>query len=421
MENPLDVRDPTALIAEVRLPEGGDPDGAVRAVDEEIERVATDGVPADELRRVVARASAQLHQLADNVMERTLAAASYEQQRGRAELVWEVPEHAPGRDARAGRGRGRDAHPVDAGPARRRPGEPVVSPAARAVAPREVPALAPPRRPRLPRVSERVLPNGLRVVAVRRPAVPLVHVRLRVPTATRRADDLARTELLAHSMLLGTDRRSEEQLAETLQAMGGGLRASGDPDGFTLSGESLAPELGGLLDVLGEVLTGAIYPRRGVERERIAAGRARPAAAARSRRRRRPTPGRHAATATTPTAGGSRGPRRCSTIAPGSLRGAHGAGSPRTAVVLVLVGDVVPARALDLVERHLGGWAPDRAERRRAARCPCWRPVHCCWSTGPARCRPTSASAGTRLICPTRRTPPCRSRTRSSPGSSPRG
>jgi predicted Zn-dependent peptidase len=92
MENPLDVRDPTALIAEVRLPEGGDPDGAVRAVDEEIARVATDGVPADELRRVVARASAQLHQLADNVMERTLAAAAYEQQRGRAELVWEVPE-----------------------------------------------------------------------------------------------------------------------------------------------------------------------------------------------------------------------------------------------------------------------------------------------------------------------------------------
>jgi len=41
---------------------------------------------------VVARASAELHQLADNVMERTLTAAAYEQQRGRAELVWEVPE-----------------------------------------------------------------------------------------------------------------------------------------------------------------------------------------------------------------------------------------------------------------------------------------------------------------------------------------
>jgi predicted Zn-dependent peptidase len=92
MENPLDVRDPTALVVEVRLPEGGDPDAVVRAVDEEIARLATDGVSADELRRVMARTSAELHQLADNVMERTLAAASYEQQRGRAELVWEVPD-----------------------------------------------------------------------------------------------------------------------------------------------------------------------------------------------------------------------------------------------------------------------------------------------------------------------------------------
>jgi predicted Zn-dependent peptidase len=92
MQNPMDVREPTALLVDVRLPEGGEPDAVVRAVDEEIERLATDGVPDDELRRVVARASAELHQLADNVMERGLAAASYEQQRGRAELVWEVPD-----------------------------------------------------------------------------------------------------------------------------------------------------------------------------------------------------------------------------------------------------------------------------------------------------------------------------------------
>jgi predicted Zn-dependent peptidase len=92
MENPLDVREPTALVVEARLPEDGDLDAVVRAVDEEIDRIATDGVPPEELQRVMARASAELHQQADNVMERTLAAASYEQQRGRAELVWEVPE-----------------------------------------------------------------------------------------------------------------------------------------------------------------------------------------------------------------------------------------------------------------------------------------------------------------------------------------
>jgi predicted Zn-dependent peptidase len=201
-----------------------------------------------------------------------------------------------------------------------------------------------------------VLDNGLRVVAVRRPAVPLVHVRLRVPTATKRADDLARTELLAHSMLLGTDRHSEEELADALQAMGGGLRAGGDPDGFTLSGESLAPELGGLLDVLGEVLAGATYPRRGVERERTRLaeqGRLQlsqpPSAAADAWAARRY--GDHPYGRRIPR------PEEVLEIGPGSLRGQHRRRITPDGGVLVVVGDVVPSRALDLVERHLGGWA----------------------------------------------------------------
>jgi len=231
-----------------------------------------------------------------------------------------------------------------------------MSPASRAAAPREVPALAAPRRPRLPRSSEWVLANGLRVVAVRRPAVPLVHLRLRVPTATRRARDIGRTELLAQSMLLGTDRRSEAALADALQAMGGGLRAGGDPDGLTLAGESLAPELGGLLDVLGEVLTGATYPRALVERERTRlAERGRlqlsqpPSAAADVWAARRY--GEHPYGRRIPR------PEEVLEIAPGSLRATHGRRITPDGAVLVIVGDVAPARALDLAERHLGGWA----------------------------------------------------------------
>ena len=196
-------------------------------------------------------------------------------------------------------------------------------------------------------------------------------------------------------MLLGTDRRSEEQLADTLQAMGGGLRASGDPDGVTLSGESLAPELGGLLEVLGEVLTGARYPRRGVERERVRLaehGRLQlsqpPSAAADAWAARRY--GDHPYGRRIPR------PEEVLEVAPGSLRGAHGRRITPDGGVLVLVGDVVPARALDLVERHLGAWASTSRNDAvpRGAR-PGDR-VRCCWSTAPARCRPMSASAGTR-------------------------
>ncbi|MDP9434280.1 MAG: insulinase family protein, partial [Actinomycetota bacterium] len=44
---------------------------------------------------------------------------------------------------------------------------------------RPVPALGKARVPRLPTVGEQVLDNGLRVLVVRRPGVPLTELRLR--------------------------------------------------------------------------------------------------------------------------------------------------------------------------------------------------------------------------------------------------
>ena len=48
---------------------------------------------------------------------------------------------------------------------------------------RRVPGLAKARPVKLPSVAERTLDNGLRVLAVRRPGVPLAELRLRVPFA----------------------------------------------------------------------------------------------------------------------------------------------------------------------------------------------------------------------------------------------
>ena len=91
MEDAFDVRNPTALLVEAHHTAEVVTDHVVAAVDEEIERVATDGIAPDELDRVQARLASALLQGADHVMSRTLAMASYEQQRGRAELVGEMP------------------------------------------------------------------------------------------------------------------------------------------------------------------------------------------------------------------------------------------------------------------------------------------------------------------------------------------
>jgi zinc protease len=220
---------------------------------------------------------------------------------------------------------------------------------------RSLPPLGPARRPPLPRVSERCLANGLRVAVVRRPAVPLVHLRLRIPSGVRRAQDLARSGLLARTLLLGTDGRSEEQIADTLMAIGGGLRVDSDADGMTVAGESLSHELPTLLDLLGDVLTSAAYPRRIVEREmgryadHVTLSASDPSSAAAdawARRRYGDHPyGRRFARADEVRA-----------IAPGSLRAQHRRRVVPDGAVLVVVGDVRPARVLDGVEQRLSGW-----------------------------------------------------------------
>jgi zinc protease len=91
MEDAFDVRNPTALLVEAHHEPDVPADRVVAAVDEELDRVATGGVPADELERVRARLTSSLLQGHDHVLSRTLAMASFEQQRRRAELVGELP------------------------------------------------------------------------------------------------------------------------------------------------------------------------------------------------------------------------------------------------------------------------------------------------------------------------------------------
>jgi len=91
MEDPFDVRNPAPFVVEVH--HGGDvpTDRVVTAVDEELARLAADGLADGELERVQARLGSALVQGQDHVLGRTLAMAALEQQRGGAELVGELP------------------------------------------------------------------------------------------------------------------------------------------------------------------------------------------------------------------------------------------------------------------------------------------------------------------------------------------
>jgi zinc protease len=227
---------------------------------------------------------------------------------------------------------------------------------AKAVGPRPVPGLTKPRRPKLPTVAERQLGNGLRVVAVRRAGVPMVHARLRVPFAGRRADHLPKRWLLDATMLHGTEHHDRSGLAIAMQEIGGALAVSTDADRLLVRGESLKPGLPRMLELLAEVLTGATYPKDAVAGEaqrlktQLRQRLSQPSEVAAEALRRR-LYGEHPYGRELPD------PDEVASVTAASVRSLHRRWVVPPGSLLVLVGDITPARALDQVERALGDWA----------------------------------------------------------------
>jgi predicted Zn-dependent peptidase len=88
--DPFDVRDPTMLQLIAYHP-GADADTVMAAIDEEVERVASD-LAGPELDRVLTSlVSGHLRHL-DHLLQRTMLITTLEQQRNRAELANELPE-----------------------------------------------------------------------------------------------------------------------------------------------------------------------------------------------------------------------------------------------------------------------------------------------------------------------------------------
>ncbi|MEV0154388.1 pitrilysin family protein [Micromonospora sp. NPDC050686] len=217
---------------------------------------------------------------------------------------------------------------------------------------RALPALGPTRQLKVPKQAERTLDNGLTVIAVRRPAVPLVELRLWMPFGQAH---LARGATLAQTILSGTATHSATQIAAELQKVGGGLSAGIDPDRLMLSGASLVTGLDRMLEILADVLTGAAYPADWVQTERerlvdrIQVAQSQPAHLARTALLKR-IYGRHPYAVQTPE------PDQVRAVRPAALRRLHAERVHPAGAVLVLVGDVQPDRAVEAAEQALAGW-----------------------------------------------------------------
>jgi predicted Zn-dependent peptidase len=221
--------------------------------------------------------------------------------------------------------------------------------------PRELPSLAQQRGVDDLAVVDTVLPNGLRVLAVRRVTVPMVEMRMRIPFAGTDSLHPATSELLAETVLTGTARRDRVAMDTDLALIGGELGTNVDPERLIISGGALAHGLDRLLDVLGDALTGASYVAPEVDSERarlseqLAVAWSQPSVIARDALQRHRY-GDHPYAREVPKV------EDLAQVSAADVRALHGKSVLPRGSTLVLVGDIDPERAVDQVSAALAGW-----------------------------------------------------------------
>ncbi|MEO7263207.1 MAG: pitrilysin family protein [Jatrophihabitantaceae bacterium] len=219
----------------------------------------------------------------------------------------------------------------------------------------QVPGLVKAAKPKKLTYSERVLGSGLRVVAIRRPSVPMVEVRLRIPFFSAKQNHLDRSSLLGRAIRTGTAEHDRSALAIALGDLGAQLSVGVDADRLQLAASGIAAGLPALLGLYAEILNMASY--RGTEvsgersrlLERIVMSRSQAGVIAGEALAERIAPG-HPYGRTLPTE------RGVAATTAAQLRSLHASLVRPDGALLVIVGDISPARALAAAESALDGW-----------------------------------------------------------------
>ncbi|HEX3790705.1 MAG TPA: pitrilysin family protein [Pseudonocardiaceae bacterium] len=225
---------------------------------------------------------------------------------------------------------------------------------------RPLPELGSQRAATEPAFVDTVIDNGLRVIAVRQPTVPMVELRLRIPFGSNDSSHPAQAELLADTLLTGTRRRDRVRIDTDLALVGGELDTAVDPERLALGGSALADGLDALLDVLADVLTEPAYADDEVARERdrlverIAVALAQPGVIARKALQRRRY-GDH------PFAHEMPEPEDVAAVTAEQVRALHARAVVPRGAVLILVGDLDPAAAVRSVTAATADWTSEHA------------------------------------------------------------
>jgi len=126
---------------------------------------------------------------------------------------------------------------------------------------------------RFPPFQEVTLPNGLQLVIIEHHEQPVVSVTLsfRAGGSYDPAGKEGLSALVAELLTKGTVQRTAEQLAATIEGVGGSLSASSGDDFLTVSADALSDQVDLVFDLLGDVALHATFPASELELARARA------------------------------------------------------------------------------------------------------------------------------------------------------
>lgn len=222
---------------------------------------------------------------------------------------------------------------------------------------RQAPAPLAPRPLNIPRPSETTLANGLQVVIVEEPRLPLVSYRLAFRTGT--ANDPKQlpglTTVMADLLNEGTERRTSKQIIDEVARLGASLTAGVNSDYTTVAASALSVYGDEILDLLADIALHPSFPQSELDlirqnrKQGLIAQRSQPSFLA-SERLSRILFGQH------PYATISATPESLDAVTREKLLAFHRSTFIPNNAVLIIVGDVRRETLLQRVTELFGEW-----------------------------------------------------------------
>jgi zinc protease len=133
--------------------------------------------------------------------------------------------------------------------------------------PKTPPAPAAIEPAQFPPFQEATLANGVRLVVVERNDLPVLSISLSVPAGSYYdpASKSGLADMVAGLLTKGAGNRTADQIAESIESVGGSISAGAGPDFLTVRADALTPNAELAFQLVGDVVVRPTFPAEEID------------------------------------------------------------------------------------------------------------------------------------------------------------